>query len=131
MTPLRGWLLVVLALGGAGSCSESAGPVAGVLMVSLTTPNPNADGAILLTVTGPSALTSAAVPSASGLQLFSQPLSTTTSFAVTGTLTNTAILTIGVADVSKSSQYTATIQSVAAVDFQLRPLNGYSLKVAQ
>ena len=66
MKRLTGWLLIALALGGAGSCREASGPVAGLLTVSLTTPNPGADGAILLTVTGPSALTSVAAPSASG-----------------------------------------------------------------
>jgi hypothetical protein len=124
-----GWLLVGLALGGAG-CSEGIRPVAGVLTVSLTTPNPNADRAILLTVTGPSALTSAAVPTASSLELYAQPLSTTSRFAVTGTLTNGAVLTIGVADTRRAAQYAATVQAVAAPDFQLRPLTGYSLTVA-
>jgi hypothetical protein len=124
-------LLVALALGGAGSCSEASGPVAGVLTVSLTTPNPGGDGAVLLTVTGPSPLTSAAVPSASNLELFSQALSTTTRFAVTGTLTNGAVVTIGVADTRKVAQYAATVQAVAAQDYQLRSLGGYSLTVSR
>jgi hypothetical protein len=131
MKQVTAWLLVALLLGGSGSCSEAVRPVAGVLTLSLTTPNPSADAAILLTVTGPSALTSAAVPSASNLELFAQPLSTTTRFALTGTLTNGAILTIGVADARQAPQYTATIQSVAAVDFQLRAVTGYSITVSQ
>ena len=129
MTRLRGWLLVALALGGAGSCSSSTGPVAGVLTVALTTPNAGADGAILFSVTGPQALTH--VTAAPGLRVFAQPLATVTRLAVTGTLANGAVVTIGVADTRNVSQYAATVQAVAAPDFQLRSLSGYSLRVAQ
>ena len=47
-----GWLLVALAVAGTGSCSSDGGtgPVAGVLTVSLATPNAGADGAILFRV---------------------------------------------------------------------------------
>ena len=128
MKRLALWLFVALALVGGPSCSDSAGPVAGLLTVSLDTPNPGADGAMLLTVTGPEALTSATAPS--GLRVFAQPLGTATRFAVTGTLTNGAVLTIGVANRSKAAQYVATIQSVATPAFQLRALAGYSLTVA-
>jgi len=124
-------MLVVLALGwGAGSCSSDGGtgPVAGVLTVSLATPNPGADGAILFRVSGPQALTS--VVAGPGLRVFSPPLSASTHFAVTGTLTNGALVTIGVADTRNAAQYTAIVQSVAAPDFQLRPLSGYSLTVS-
>ena len=128
MNRFAGWLLVGLALGGAGSCGESSGPVAGVLTVSLTTPNAGADGAILFSVSGPQALTS--VAAGPGLRVFSQPLSTSTRFAVTGTLTNGAVVTIGVADTRNAAQYAATVQAVAAPAFQLRPLTGYSLTVS-
>ena len=132
MKRLGGWLLVALALaGGAGSCSGDGGtgPVAGVLTVSLATPNAGADGAILFSVSGPQALTS--VTAGSGLRVFAQPLSTLTRFAVTGTLTNGAVVTIGVADTRNVAQYRATVQAVAAADFQLRPLTGYSLTISQ
>ena len=130
MTRLRGWLLVALALGGvAGSCSDGGtGPVAGVLTVSLATPNPGADGAILFRVSGPQPLTS--VAAGAGLRVFAPPLSLSTRLAVTGTLTNGALVTIGVADTRNAAQYTATVQSVAAPDFQLRSLTGYSLTVS-
>lgn len=129
MTRLRGWLLVALALGGgAASCSDGTGPVAGVLTVSLATPNPGVDGAMLFRVSGPQALTS--VTAGPGLRVFSQSLSTSTRFAVTGTLTNGALVTIGVADTRNAAQYIASVQSVAAPDFQLRPLTGYSLTVS-
>jgi hypothetical protein len=100
-----------------------------VLTVSLATPNPGADGAIVLSVTGPQAITSAVAPA--GLRLFQQPFGTVTRFAITGTLTNGAVLTIGVADVGTVAQYAATVQAVAAPDFQLRSLSGYSLTVAR
>ncbi len=130
MTRLAGRVLVALALLGAGSCgSGTTGPVAGQLTVSLVTPNPNADGAILLSVTGPVALTSATA--ATGLRVFGQPLATTTRFAVTGTLTTGAVLSIGVADVNQVAQYKASVQAVAAADFSLRSLSGYSLTVAK
>ncbi len=130
MTRLGGRVLMAVALLSAGSCgSDGTGPVAGLLTVSLVTPNPNADGAILLSVTGPAALASATAPT--GLRVFGQPLATTTRFAVTGTLTTGAILSIGVADVNQVAQYKATVQAVAAADFSLRSLSGYSLTVAK
>lgn len=123
-------LLLALTLAGAGSCGDNGtGPVAGELTVSLRTPNPGADGALLFTVTGPDVLTSATVPP--GLRLFGQPLGAVTRFAVTGTLTNGAVLTIGVPNLSQAVQYTASVQNVATPDFQLRSLSGYSLTVAR
>jgi hypothetical protein len=129
MTWLARSLLVALLLGGAGSCTNDSGPVAGIVIISLTTPNSGVDGAILFSVTGPGALTQ--VTPASGLRVFAQPLGTTTRFAVTGTLTNGAILTLGVPDVGRATQYVATVQDVAASDFQLRSRAGYSLTVSR
>jgi hypothetical protein len=71
------------------------------------------------------------VTAAPGLRVFAQPLATVTRFAVTGALANGAVVTIGVADTRNVSQYAATVQAVAAPDFQLRSLSGYSLRVAQ
>ncbi len=121
-------LAVVLALAGAGSC-DSVGPVAGVLTVSLRTPNPGADGAILFTVTGPA--TPVSVTPEPGLRVFSQALSTTNRFSVTGPLANGALLTIGVPDVRQASQYVATVAAVAANDFSLRLLSAYALSVSR
>ncbi len=103
--------------------------MAGLLTVSLATPNAGADGAILFNVSGPQPLTS--VTARPGLRVFSQPLSTSTRVAVTGTLTSGAVVTIGVADTRNVAQYTATVQVVAAPDFQLRSLTGYSLTVSR
>ncbi|HYK82372.1 MAG TPA: hypothetical protein VEU55_04445 [Gemmatimonadales bacterium] len=127
MTRRAARLILALALGGAGSCIDSTSPRAGPLTVSLTTPNAGLDGAILLTVTGPSALTS--VTAAPGLHVFAEPLSATNHFAVLGPLPNGAILTIGVTDVNQASQYVATIQDVAATTYQLRTLSAYSLRI--
>jgi hypothetical protein len=119
---------VVVALAGAGSCLDSTSPGA-VLRVTLTTPNARADGAVLLTVTGPTAVTSVAtVP---GLRVFAEPLSTTNHLAVTGPLPNGLLLTIGVPDAARASEYVATIQDVAATTYQLRSLTGYSLTISR
>lgn len=122
---MRRFAWTVMLLGAALACSD--GPNAGILKVNLTTPNSGADKAILLTVNGPGTLLSATPRS--GLRLFSQPFSTTNKVALTGTLTTGTILAIEVPDISKASEYTATIQQVATPTYQLRALTGYSLKV--
>jgi hypothetical protein len=130
MRRVLGWVTLAVALGGAGSCSSGTGPVAGTLTVSLTTPYAGADGAILLTIAGPAMLTSVTA-AAGGVRVFSQTLADTNHLAVTGPLANGALLTIGVADVNQVSRYVATIQQVAANDYSLRPLSGYSLTIAR
>lgn len=124
-------LLLVVLIGLASGCEHNTAPVAGLVNVSLTTPNAGSDAAILLTITGPAALTSVSAPAT--LRLFAQPLplGTTNRFALTGAIPTGTILTIGVADVNKASAYTATIQQVATSTYQLRPLTGYSLKVSE
>ena len=122
--------LLALATVGLSCGKDSTGPVAGVLKVRLTTLNSGADSAIVFTVTGPAALTSATA--GTGMRLFAQPLGgTTTKFALTGQLTQSAvILTIGVANVNAVGQYSATIQGVAQANYQLRVLpGGYLLNV--
>jgi len=123
-------LLVLVALGVLFACSNNTGPTGGVLNVNLITPNSGGDGAILLTISGPAALTS--VSPANGLRLFSQPpLGAANRFVLTGVLTGGTILTIGVADIARASAYSATIQQVAVPTYQLRPvLTGYSLTVS-
>jgi hypothetical protein len=116
----------------AGSCKgdtpTQSGP--GTLVVRLTAPAANADSAIELTITGPAAPTSATA--GAGLRLFQSAAGTTTSFALTGRLTNGAtILTIGVVDVSAFAQYQGSIQGVAQANYQLRVLNGYALAVTR
>jgi hypothetical protein len=121
--------LVALALRCGG---DGTGPVAGNLSVRLTSPNSGADSAIVLTITGPAALTG--VTPGAGLRLFAQPVGgTTTRFALTGQLTtNTTILTIGVANVNAVGQYSGTIQGVAQANYALRALpGGYALTVSR
>jgi hypothetical protein len=129
-------LLVVALIVLCGACEHDNAPVAGMLNVTLTTPNSGGDRAILLKISGPEALTSAA---ASGtLRLFAQPpFGTpgttgyqTSQFVLTGTLSAGRILTIGVADVGKAGSYVATVQQVSTPAYQLRGLTGYSLSVA-
>jgi len=125
LTTLAALLAVGISCGRDGS-----GPVAGNLKIQLTSPNSGADSAIVFTITGPAALTSAAP--GTGLRLFAQPLGgTVTRFALTGRLTtSTTILTIGVANVNAVAQYVGTIQGVAQPDYVLRPLPGnYALTV--
>jgi hypothetical protein len=125
-------LLLAIALGVLFACSNNpTGPTAGTLKVNLVTPNSGADGAILLTLSGPIAITSASA--GAGLRLFSQPpLGTANHFILTGTLAGGTILTIGVADVAQASAYSASIQQVAQPNYQLRPLlTGYSLTVTR
>ncbi|OLC32996.1 MAG: hypothetical protein AUH81_14965 [Candidatus Rokubacteria bacterium 13_1_40CM_4_69_5] len=115
------------------SCGHDgpSGPVAGTLSVRLTSPNSGADEAILVTVAGPTALTSAAA--GPGLRLFQQPLGgATTRFALVGRLnTGATILTIGVGDVSRANEYRTAIDGIAQPDYQLRSLDGYQLTVVR
>ena len=124
----RLWWIVIV--GAALGCLDNSA-TSGTLKVKLTTPNAGSDGAILFTVTGPAVpLTTTA---ATGLRLFAQPppLAATNHFAVTGALPSGTIMTIEVPDVSRSGAYTATIQQVAATNYQLRPsLAGYTLTVS-
>ena len=127
-------MLVSLMIGGlsCGSGPTASGP--GVLKVRLTSPPANSglDSAVVITIRGPAALTSATA--GTGLRLFQQPLGgTTTRFALTGLLTNGAtILTIGVADLGAGSQYNGTVDAVAMPSFQVRTqLGGYALAVTR
>lgn len=126
-----GLLAAVLAVG--VSCGgDGTGPTGpGTLVVRLTSPHSGADSAIVFTITGPQPLTSAVA--GNGLRLFQQPLgSTTTRFALIGTLnTNAVILTIGVQDLAQLSQYTGTINGIAQPNYQLRAQSGYALALTR
>ncbi len=112
-----------------GGDPTMSGP--GTLKVRLTSPNSGLDSAIVFTITGPAALTSAAA--GAGLRLFQQPLGgASTKFALIGRLnTGTTILTIGVQDISALSQYTGTINGVAQPNYQLRSLGSYALALTR
>ena len=123
---LAGLIGVGLSFGGDGL--TMSGP--GELKVRLISPNSGRDSAIVFTITGPAALTSAVA--APGLRLFQQPLTgTSTRFALIGQLNNGAtILTIGVQDLGALSQYSGSITGVAVPSYALRVLpGGYALAV--
>lgn len=122
--------LVAVGLSCGGDATKVSGP--GVLNVRLTSPNSGLDSAIVLTITGPAPLTSAAP--GTGLRLFQQPLGgTTTRFALIGQLTTGAtILTVGVQDIGELSQYAGTISGVATPNYTLRILpGGYALALTR
>ena len=122
---------LVIVAGGLSCGRDIVAPVAGTLRVQLTTPNSGADSAMVLTISGPQSGITGATPGP-GLLMFNQPVGgTVTKFALVGQLNNGATLvTIGVPDVGRVSQYTASVYQVAAPDYSLRPsLAGYALSV--
>ncbi len=122
--------LIAVGLSCGGDSTRVSGP--GELKVRLTSPNSGLDSAIVFTITGPAALTSA-VPGA-GLRLFQQPFGgTSTRFALIGQLTAGAtILTIGIQDLGELSQYNGTITGVAMPNYTLRILpGGYALALTR
>ncbi len=127
----RPGLAALLATALALSCGgDGTGPVAGTLSVRLVTPTPGQDAAVLFTLSGPAAFTSASAPA--GLRVFHEAFGPSgTRFVVTGALAAGTILTIGVADVSQASSYAVSIQQIAGGDYALRPLTGYALTVTR
>jgi hypothetical protein len=122
--------LVTAGLSCGGHDATASGP--GTLNVRLTSPNSGLDSAIVVTISGPAALTSATA--GTGLRLFQQPLGgMTTRFALTGLLTNGAtILTIGVSDLGAANQYSGSVDAVALPNYQVRSqLGGYALAVTR
>jgi hypothetical protein len=122
-------MLFAAMIAGALSCGDGTGSRAGMLEILLATPNAGADGAILFTVTGPAAPAAASAPT--GLRVFHDSLGVVTTLAVTGTLPAGIIARILVDDVGRAGEYTAVVQQVAAADYTLRPLAGYSLTVVR
>jgi hypothetical protein len=110
------------------SCGDSSGPTspkAGLLNVTLTSPNAE-DGAILFTM-GVGAIDSISVPQGSVLQVISNTAAQRT-VLVRGTLaTGALIANLWVPDVSVS--YTAFVSQVASKAYAQRTLTGYSLSV--
>jgi hypothetical protein len=114
---------------GGGDASEPAQPVPGDLTVSLATPN--ADGALLIAITGPDAV-GAVQPAAAGAVVRARTQGTTTTVAVFGALAAGPLLRLSVPDVRQAAHYTATLREAA--DAQNAPrasLAGYSLAVTR
>lgn len=113
------------------ACRDQGPGGSGVLRVRLAMPSANSgqDVAVLFTVSGPAAPT--AVTPGPGLSVYRPTLAATTKYAVVGTLTaNATILTLQVPDTRQP--YSATIEQVAAANYQLRGLlTGYALSVGQ
>jgi hypothetical protein len=93
------------------ACShDSIEPTAGALTVNLASPNSD-DGAVLFTVSG-GPIDSVASP---GHQIYSARLdSNTLRLIVTGELASGTLATIYLADMHLASNYTATVNQVAA-----------------
>ena len=120
-------LAVALACGGDGGTTGPTGPTAGLLTLTLTTPNAD-DGAILLSVTGPS-MTQVAASDVS-LYFRSVQTGTTATAVLVGDIRGGSLLTFRVPDVDAAGSYSATIQQVADRGDALRgSLSGYSLVV--
>ena len=96
----RALAAALLVFGASLSCSDSNGPVAGALTIGLVTPNSGQDGAIQFVITSPVAITG--VTAAPGLRVFTDTLGTATRVVVTGTLAAGPIVSVGVADVTRS-----------------------------
>ena len=90
MKRLFGFGLIAALLVTGLSCGDSTGPSGpGQLKVRLTSANSGLDSAIVFTITGPAALTSATA--GTGLRVFQQPLGgTSTRFALVGQLSTAA-----------------------------------------
>jgi hypothetical protein len=134
MKRILGVLIVVGAVFLTGSSCGGDGPTdtgPGTLIVRLTAPASNADSAIRITITGPTAPTGATA--GTGLRLFQSSINaTTTRYALTGLLGNGAtILTIDVADVSAFAQYSGTVDAVSRANYQLRSLSGYAIALTR
>ena len=123
-------LLAAAALLSACDPGEPATPLPGELTVTLAMPSP-ADGALLLTVTGPDAVSSVqAVAAGNVVRVRTQ--GTTTTVAVFGTVAAGDLLRLSVPDVRQAKRYTATVTEAADLGNGLRAsLAGYSLEVGR
>ncbi|HEY6061382.1 MAG TPA: hypothetical protein VIV10_12400 [Gemmatimonadales bacterium] len=121
---------LLAACGGNGT-----GPVAGSLKVNFTTPNNGHDAAVMLLLTAPAP--PAGATGAAGLTVWGggTPFSsTTTKLVVTGTLSTGTVFTLQVDDVNKVSQYTVSVQAVAADSaggYLPRGVSGYSASITK
>jgi len=132
MTRLRK-VLMLAALLAAAECGKSAtGPTAGTLFIKMVNrPANTADGAILLTLSGPSAPSN--LTAAAGDTLWGGPFNgTVNKMVISGNITNGTLASFDVGDVALVGQYVATITQIAAsADYSLRLTSGYNLNVTQ
>jgi hypothetical protein len=104
-----------------------AGPTSGWLTVQLTTPRSD-DGAVQLSIGGPQ-IDSVKLVTYDG---FDTNSGTQVDLVATGDVTGGAIARIFVPDVSRASQYYASVSAAAARDsYALQVLDGYSATVVR
>lgn len=112
-----------------GGCRDKiAGPVAGELTLSLTTPHAD-DGAIVLSITGPGEVGSLEAVNPGHL-LHSRQEGTTLRAVIFGELTSGALLRFMVPDIDKPDLYTVRVLEVSDRSNALREsTTGYQLGV--
>jgi len=122
--------LALLGLGPGCGGSDSTGPVAGTVTVSLVTPNAD-DGAVLVTLTGPNLATVQAASSA--YRVYWRLVSAGEVRAiVVGNLTAGAVLTVNVDDVGKVGQYSGSVVEAASRSDVVRAsVAGYGVTFAR
>lgn len=103
----RLWLLLLLLAACHGDAV--APPTPGTLVVMLSTPNQN-DGAVVLTISGAQV---SAVRAVGSLQLARQVDATGTHVMLVGDITEGALVTFDVPDLSRAAAYVATLEQVA------------------
>ncbi len=125
----RGVAVVLCALGLVAGCGtkQPVGPVAGELVVTLTSPGA-ADGAVLLRLVGPVD----EVKAERGYLVESAALSDgITRIVVVGTITTGPVARISIPDMSQASQYFGLVEQVAdRGSYALLSVAGYSVSVA-
>jgi hypothetical protein len=133
MNTMRWVAMGGMALLGAGiACGgdKTTGPTAGTVTVSLVTPNAD-DGAVLLTLTGPSL--SNVQSAGSSYKVYWRVASASEVHAiVVGDLTAGVVLTVDVDDVGKLGQYGGTVDEAASRTDQVRAsVSGYGVTFAK
>jgi hypothetical protein len=124
MTTSRGLAAVgTLAAFLLSGCSNNTGPVAGVLNVNVSSPQPD-DGALMLSVHGGPVDSVESV----GFRVFSLRTSDSVKFIVTGGLGSGVVARIHIPDSRQASRYTALVRQVAArMSYAARDPAGYSI----
>lgn len=130
MRPTRALIslaLVGIAAGCGGGGGDGGGPTAGVLNVTLNTPN-TGDGAVLFRITG------GPVDSIAGSAMVADgsyhTVTNTTRIVAAGPITDGVIVHLFVPDVSKASSYVGTMEQVAAnSNFAQRSVAGYTFTI--
>lgn len=123
-------LLLAAALLSACDAGEPEQAAPGDLVVTLDTPG-NSDRALLLTLSGPAAVT-AVQGAAPSYVVHARTQGTTTRVAVFGAVADGPLLRVTVPDVRQAGRYTATlVESAGASNVPHADLTGYELTVSR